>query len=128
VPNADGDLAQFTPKSGTAHFAMVNGGYASTNYVSDGGTGNVDLYKFPSLPYSPTSINAVMANYFAQNSGTGTTSLIPKLKTSGTTISGTTQTLSVGVNTLIQAPFLTDALGSAWTATSVNAMQIGMGD
>ena len=128
VPNADGDLAQFTPKSGTAHFAMVNGGYASTNYVSDGGTGNVDLYKFPSLPYSPTSINAVMANYFAQNSGTGTTSLIPKLKTSGTTISGTTQTLSVGVNTLIQTPFLTDALGSAWTATSVNAMQIGMGD
>ena len=128
VPNADGDLAQFTPKTGTAHYAMVNGGFGSTNYVSDSGTGNVDLYKFPSLPYSPTSINAVVGNYFAQNTGSGTTNLIPKLKTSGTTVSGTTQTLTVGINSLYQAPFITDAGGATWTATSVNAMQLGMGD
>ena len=128
VPNADGDLAQFTPKSGTAHYAMVNGGFGSTNYVSDSGTGNVDLYKFPALPYAPTSINAVVGNYFGQNTGSGTTNLIPKLKTSGTTVSGTTQTLSVGVNSLYQAPFVTDAGGSTWSATSVNAMQLGMGD
>ncbi|WP_398332389.1 hypothetical protein [Vulcanococcus sp.] len=128
VPNADGDLAQFTPKTGTSHYAMVNGGFASTNYVSDSGTGNVDLYKFPALPYSPTSINAVVGNYFAQNTGSGTTSLIPKLKTSGTTVSGATQTLTVGINSLYQAAFLTDAGGSSWSATSVNAMQLGMGD
>jgi hypothetical protein len=128
LPNADGDLAQFTPKTGTLHHPMVTGGYGSTDYVSDSGTGNVDLYKFPALPYSPTSINAVVANYFGQNTGTGTTSLIPKLKTSGTTVSGSTSTLAVGNNTLIQAAFSTDAGGAAWTTTSVNAMQIGMGN
>lgn len=128
VPNADGDLAQFTPKSGTSHYAMVNGGYGSTNYVSDGGTGNVDLYKFPSLSYSPSSINAVVANYYGQNTGSGTTNLIPKLKTSGTTVSGSTQTLTVGNNSLIQSAFVTDAGGFAWTAAAVNAMQVGMGD
>jgi hypothetical protein len=128
VPNADGDLAQFTPKSGTSHFAMVNGGYTSTNYVSDGSTGNVDLYKFPSLAYSPTSINAVVGNYYGQNTGAGSTNLIPKVKTSGTTASGATQTMTVGVNSLLQNAFVTDAGGTAWAASAVNAMQIGMGD
>lgn len=128
LPNADGDLAQFTPKTGTLHYPMVIGGYASTDYVSDSGSGNVDLYKFPALPYSPTSLNAVVANYFGQNTGTGTTSLIPKLKTSGTTVSGATSTLAVGNNTLIQAAFSTDAGGAAWTTTSANSMQIGMGN
>lgn len=128
VPNADGDLAQFTPKTGTSHFAMVNGGYSSTNYVSDSGTGNVDLYKFPSLAYSPTSINAVVGNYYGQNTGAGSTNLIPKVKTSGTTASGTTLTMTVGTNSLLQSGFTTDAGGSAWTSSAVNAMQIGMGD
>jgi hypothetical protein len=128
VPNADGDLTQFTPKTGTSHFAMVNGGYTSTNYVSDGGTGNVDLYKFPTLSYTPTSINAVVGNYYGQNTGAGSTNLIPKVKTSGTTASGTTLTMTVGVNSLLQSAFVTDAGGSAWAASAVNAMQIGMGD
>lgn len=128
LPNADGDLAQFTPKTGTLHYPMLTGGYGSTDYVSDSGTGNVDLYKFPALPYSPTSLSAVVANYFGQNTGTGTTSLIPKLKTSGTTVSGATSTLAVGNNTLIQAAFSTDASGAAWTTPSVNTMQIGMGN
>ncbi|MGV0984393.1 MAG: hypothetical protein ACOYB2_07545 [Limnohabitans sp.] len=128
LPNADGDLAQFTPKTGTSHFAMVNGGYSSTNYVSDTGTGNVDLFKFPALAYTPTSINLVVGYFFGQNTGSGSTSLTPKLKTGGTTISGATQTLPVGTYTVTQAPFLTDAGGAAWTAAAVNAMQIGMGD
>jgi hypothetical protein len=128
VPNADGDLTQFTPKTGTSHYAMVNGGYSSTNYVSDGGTGNVDLYKFPSLSYSPSNINAVVSNLYGQNTGTGTTNLIPKLKTSGTTATGSTLTMTVGVNSLLQNAFLTDAGGSAWTSAAVNAMQVGMGD
>lgn len=128
LPNADGDLTQFTPKTGTSHFAMVNGGYSSTNYVSDTGTGNVDLFKFPALAYTPASINLVVGYFFGQNTGSGSTSLTPKLKTSGTTISGATQTLSVGTYTVTQAPFFTDASGATWTAATVNAMQIGMGD
>ena len=127
VPNADGDLVQFSPKTGTSHFAMVNGGYASTNYVSDTGTGNTELFRFPSLSYSPTSLNAVVGNYFGQNTGSGSTNLIPKLKTSGTTASGSTLTLTVGANSLLQSPFVTDAGGAAWTASAVNAMQLGMG-
>jgi hypothetical protein len=128
VPNADGDLAQFTPKTGTAHYPMVNGGYTSGNYVNDAGTGNIDLYKFPPLSYTPVDVSAVVGNYYGQNSGSGTTSLIPKLKTGTTTVSGTTLTLPVGALALFQAPFTTDASGTAWTASTVNAMQLGMGD
>jgi len=73
-------------------------------------------------------VNAVVGNYYGQNSGSGTTSLIPKLKTGTTTISGTTLTLPVGALALFQSPFMTDASGTAWNAAAVNAMQLGMGD
>jgi hypothetical protein len=128
VPNADGDLVQFTPKSGSVHFVMVSGGYSSTNYVSDAGSGNTELFRYPALPYSPTSINAVVGNYYGQNTGSGTTSLVPKLKTGGTTISGTTLTLPVGTYANFQAVFVTDAAGAAWTASAANSMQLGMGN
>lgn len=128
VPNADGDLTQFTPKTAGAHYLMVNGGYSSTNYVSDSGTGNVDLYKYPALSYSPTTVNAVVANYFAQNSGSGTANLTPVLKTGSTQISGATVPMATNVNTLIQYPWYKDATATAWTAATVGAVQAGIGD
>jgi hypothetical protein len=128
VPNADGDTTQFTPLSGTSHYAMVNGGYASTNYVSDSNTGDIDLYKFPALPYLPAKVNAVVASYWAQNSGGGSATLTPKIKTGGTVGSGTSVSLPTSNNTLIQQTFYTDASGAAWSGSSVNAMQAGMGD
>lgn len=128
VPNADGDLTQFTPKSAGAHYLMVNGGYTSTNYVSDTGTGNVDLYKFPALSYSPATVSAVVATYYGQNPGTGNINLSPVLKTSGTQVSGTAQQLPNGTNAVYSKSWYADASGSAWTTASVNAMQLGIGD
>lgn len=127
-PSADGDFLQFTPSTGTTHFSCVNGAYSGTTYVSDTGTGNTDLYKYPSLAYSPTSVKAVVANYFCQDPGTVSANLIAKIKTSGTVAAGATFVLPLGTNKLYQNPFYTDASGAAWTASSVNAMQLGMGD
>lgn len=127
-PSADGDSTQFSPLTGTAHYAMVNGGYASTNFVSDSNTGDIDLYKFPALPYTPAKVNAVVASYWAQNAGGGQANLTPKIKTGGTVASGSTTPLPTSNNTLVQQTFLTDAGGAGWTGTSVNTMQAGMGD
>lgn len=126
-PNAEGDTDQFTPSTGS-NYSCVSGDYTATTYVSDGSTGNVDLYKYPTLPYNPASISAVVATYYAQNPGTGSANLIAKLKTSGTLISGSTWGLANGANNLYQNIFYADASGAAWTYTSVNAMQVGIGD
>ncbi|MBG1252209.1 hypothetical protein [Burkholderia pseudomallei] len=128
VPNADGDTLQFTPSTAGTHYTCVDGDYTATSYVSDGATGNTDLYKFPSLAYNPANISAVVAQYWGQNPGTGSANLIAKLKTNGTLVSGNTFGLSNGANHLYTNPFYTDASGAAWTATSVNAMQVGLGD
>jgi len=129
TPNGDGASLQFTTNSGTTHYTQVTGGYSSANYVEDGGTGNIDLYDHTDLSYTPSTIKAVVANYWAQNPGTGNPNLIAKLRTGGTTISGSTFVLpSGGVNTLYQNAFYKDAAAAAWTAANVNAMQVGIGD
>jgi hypothetical protein len=127
-PNADGDLTQFTPSTAGTHYNMVNGGYTSANNISDTGTGNTDLYKFPSLPYTPATVNAVIGHYYGQNPGTGSANLIPQLKTGTTTVSGSTDPLANATNKLFQQNWYTDATGAAWTANSVNSMQIGLKD
>lgn len=127
-PNGAGDSAQFTPSTGN-NYAAVNSGYAnSTTFVSDASTGNVDLYAMGDMSYNPATINAVVANYYGQNSGTGTSTLNPKIKTSSTVATNSGITLNVGANKGYQSAFYTDAGSSAWTETSVNAMQMGMGD
>lgn len=128
TPSGQGDLDQYTPSAGL-NYACVNGGFADATYVSDASTGNIDLYRYASLAYIPQNIFAVVGNYYGQNSGgTGTSNLIPKLKTSGITVSGATQVLPSLTNANLQNAFYNDASGSAWTVTNVNNMQLGMGD
>ncbi|WP_316150418.1 hypothetical protein [Cupriavidus sp. BIC8F] len=128
-PAGDSTPSQFTPNSGTTHYTQVNGGWSSANYVQDGGTGNADMYTFGALPFTPTTINAVVQLILAQNPGTASASLIPKLKTGATTSNGATLTLgSGGVNKVSTTVWGVDATGAAWTAANVNAMIAGVGD
>lgn len=129
VPTGDSTPLQFTPDTGTTHFSQITGGYSNTHYVQDGGTGNVDMYTYGSLGFTPTSVYAVVANYWAQNPGSGTSNLIPQLKTGATTVQGTTGTLATGgVNKLVSQTWYQDATSTNWTATTVNSMIIGVGD
>lgn len=129
VPTGDSSPLQFTPDTGTTHYTQVTGGYNNTHYVQDGGTGNVDLYTYGTLGYTPTSVYAVVANYWAQNPGSGTPSLIPQLKTGATTVQGTTGTLPTGgVNKLITQVWYQDATNTNWTTSTANALIVGVGD
>lgn len=128
-PSGDSTPLQFTPDTGTTHYSQITGGFSNAHYVQDGSTGNVDMYTYPSLGYTPATVRAVIANMYAQNPGTGTPSLIPKLKTSSTTVSGTTITLSSGgVNNLYSQVWYQDATNTNWTASTVNSSTVGIGD
>lgn len=127
VPNAAGDSTQFVPSTG-ANYQAVSAAYSVGSSVSDTSTGKLDLYQASDLPIVPAVVDGVFAYYYAGNPGGGTAHLTPKIKTSGTTASGTTVSLANGANNFYPQQFATDAGGSAWTATSINALQIGMAD
>jgi hypothetical protein len=129
-PSAAGASTQFTPSSG-ANYAAVSQAYSGTAYVQDAGSGNTDLYATPGMAYTPLSvINAAVVNVFGINpSGSGSRAITPKLR------SGATPTVASGSSQLLgstaanyQAPFYADALGTAWTQTTINAAQPGIGD
>lgn len=128
TPNAAGDLSEFTPLAG-ANYTNVNSGFAGTGNVSDGTTGKTDLYNFSNLSYTPNEVFCVVGNYYGQNvGGVGTATLIPKIKTAGVTLSGTPQLLPLLNSDNLTEYFYTDASSALWTAVTVNAMQLGMGD
>jgi hypothetical protein len=124
---SNGSTNQYTPSTGS-NYSCINGGLAASTYVSDATTGHVDLYNFASLSYTPSKVNGVSAVYFGQNSGTGTANLIAQLKTGSTLTTGSTQTLTVSSNSILQQIWNADATGTAWTYSTVNGSQYGQGD
>lgn len=127
IPSGAGASTQYTPSTGT-NWSCVAGAYSGTAKVTSMVTGQVDLYTYPNLPIVPSSIYAVVGNYYGQNSGVGSAQNIPKMRTGSTTVSGTASVLPTGTNASSQFAWYADAGGSAWTDTSVNAVQLGMGD
>jgi hypothetical protein len=128
TPTGNGDTDQYTASNGLANYTCVNSGFLGINYVSDTGTGKLDLYTFGTLGYNPVAINGVFANYYGQNSGSGTANLTGELKTGGTLTAGSTTQLSIGANTIVFNSFFKDANGSNWTLANINSMQIGQSD
>lgn len=127
APTSNGDSVQYTPSTGT-NYSCVNQGFSASTNVTDTTTGHVDIYHFLTMAANSYTINTVAMNYYGQNSGSGTASLIPQCKTNLTQTQSSTQTWSVAVNTNHQGFFGVDATGAAWTYSNVNASQFGQGD
>lgn len=131
LPSGDGATLQFTPSTGSTHFNLVNTGWGNTTtWNSDATGGQTDLYSYPALGYSPSTIRAVVANLWGNNPGTATSLMKARMRTGGTTADGSNSiTLgSGGVNAFLQTPFYKDNAAAAWTPANVNAMQMGVGD
>jgi hypothetical protein len=125
-PNAAGDLAQFTPSAG-ANFAVAAQAYAATATLTSATAGQTDLYNTSGMGgFSPASIGALVLNCYADNPAGGTFTEIPKVKSLGTVASNAAIALPATPATT-QSMFYGDSSAAAWTATSVNAAQIGMG-
>lgn len=129
IPNGAGAFAQFTPSAG-ANYACVAQAYSGTAYVEDTSSGNKDTYATAGLGYTPSStINAVVVNVFGLNpAADGTKSIAPVLRSAGLNATGTTHTLPGTPGANYQDAFTLDAGGSAWSASSVNSSQPGIGD
>lgn len=125
-PNSVGDSTQFTASAG-ANYAVASQAWSAAATLTDTGTGTLDLYNVSNTIPDTHGITGVVQTIYAENLGPGTRTVIPKIKSGGTVASGATQTLTAGPVSRRSLSLL-DPSGAAWTPTTVNAMQIGMGD
>jgi len=126
-PTADTATKGWTPNSGTTNFSRVS------EETSDGDTtfnsatvvGTKDLFAIADLPVTPTTIFAVQPVLVARKDNTALSQLCVDVVSGSATVQGAvnslTSTYSYHVDTLVADP----NTGAAWTATAVNALQLG---
>jgi hypothetical protein len=127
-PTADTAQKDFTASTGSDNYAMVDElpVNADTDYVTADINGNADLYTIGSLSGSPASIVAAQVRVVAKKTDTAYRSLKPKLKSSSTVHDGSAVVLGTSYG-LVDMILETDPnTSSAWTATNINAAEIGM--
>lgn len=128
-PNADTAQADFTPSTGSVHYALVaeapdDDGDAT--YVESGTVGHKDLYGYQDLTGTPAAIMAVQLATVARKDDAGGRSLRAVLKSGATTANGATRLLGTSY-ALYDDRFEVDpATGAAWTKAGVDALQAGV--
>lgn len=125
VPNADGSTLQWTPKTGSPHFLMVNDnppdGGATYNSNAPNGTGNIDTYKFPTIGIPSGTVYAVQVLPMLQKSDVGFRSAATVIRQGGINYTGTTQAVADGQYLYYQQVYNLDPTGTPWTVnTAVN--------
>lgn len=130
VPNSDGGASQWTPSTGTAHYACVDdatpGG--DTDYVSDSTVGHRDTYGFPSLPVgSGGTVVGVSVRMWARKDDAGTRTIDGVARISGTNYDNGSALALGAAYAPSEARWLTNpATGTAWTVSQVNGAELGV--
>lgn len=127
LPSGDGNYTQFTPSTGTAHYALVDENPPNTtDYNSSATSGNRDSYTFPDLAgLSSQTIYGVQINAAALKDDAGARSLGTMSRLSSTDKDGAGAALSTAL-VFISEIQETDPASAAWTESNVNAAEFGV--
>lgn len=126
-PNADTATVEWTPSTGTDHYALVDETVDNddTDYVESADVGEIDLWEYPDLA-GITTVNGIQIGTTAKLSDASAFNLITRVH-SGSTDSdnaGVAATSSyVGYCRVLETDPDTASL---WTPSGVNAMQVGV--
>lgn len=124
-PRADGDYTDWTPLTGSDHFAMVDEHQidGDGSYVYDTNVGDKDSYYLDFL--SASTIYAAQLNVGARKGDGALRQIQPLIRQSATDYNGTTATLST--NYVFYSWLMgEDPTSSPWTDTTINGDQFGM--
>jgi len=126
VPTADTADKDWGRSTGSDNYALVDElPFVTTDYVTSATVGDLDLYDFGNLPYTPLTIHAVQTSFFAAKDDAATRAVRARLRSGGTDANGTALGLSA-THVQKQDLYLTDPnTSAAWTASAVNALQAG---
>ena len=127
LPNQAGNYAQWTPSTG-ANFSCVNQNPddGDTTYISTTSTGNLDSYKFASLPFTAGTIKAVWVNIVAKSSDVGVKTVSILSREAGTDYVGSNVITLGNAYSSFGQFYNVDPAGSAWTITNFNNMEFGI--
>lgn len=126
-PTADTATKGFTPNSGSNNFSRVSDATldGDSSYNSATTPGFKDLFDVSDLSVVPSAIFAVQTIFAARKDNTDLSQLCVDIKSGATSVQGGTRTLSTSYNFYTDI-FPTDpATSAAWTASAVNALQLG---
>ncbi len=124
-PNSDGATLNFTPSTGSDHFAVVDEAQASSSdYLSGSNVGDLDLLGLGNLSSSPASIEEVCIVGYLQKTDATARSMALGVKSGATTSDGSNFNLnSSGLRH--ERPLATDPnTSAAWAAAAVDALQL----
>ncbi|MBK9322271.1 MAG: hypothetical protein IPM97_04850 [Bdellovibrionaceae bacterium] len=126
-PAANGSTNQFTPTGVASNWDAVNEQAVDTaTYVSSSTTNHVDKYNVTDLPYSPSVIHAVGVGSMATKTENSARQYRNIVTVGGTTSNGVTASPALNSYYMSQDVFPVAPGGSAWTASDVNSMEIGV--
>lgn len=127
LPSGDGNYTQFTPSTGTAHYATVDESTPNTtdyNYSST--SGDRDSYTFPDLAgLTSQTIYGIQINAAALKSDSGSRSLGTMSRLSGTDKDGSGAALGTSLAYISEIQE-TDPASAAWTEANINAAEFGV--
>lgn len=123
LPNAAGDLTQWTATGAASNFAAVNEAAENgdTSYVADAIVGDYDFYKYPALSSTSASIYAVQAVPWARKDDANVRQVCSSLRIGGANYDGPTRTLSASYQGYPNVWQVNPATGVAFTAADLAA-------
>ena len=131
VPTADGADLQWTPSTGTAHYAVVdeptpNG---DTDYISSAAAGQSDTFTFPALtmPTGYGIVRALQVMVYAKSPVGGVDKIVGLSRIAGVDYPSTPELLVQAVYTGLPALYeVNPATGNPWTLSEINAAEFGL--
>ena len=128
LPEADGGQADFSPSTGTDHYALVDEASPNddTDYVESSTLGHAERYGFAALPALTADVYGVQLNVQAKNPGVGSRSLAGLARAGGVTATGADQALTSAYRNLTQVWEVAPDTEVAWTQAGVNGAEFGV--
>lgn len=128
LPTSDAGTNQWTPSTGTSHFALVDEAVqnGNTDYLSSLTPGNSELFGFQDVPTATTGILGVKSTIVARRDDAGLRQVAQLCKSNATTRVGTTIPLPTSYAFLEENVEQDPNTSAPWTAAGFNAAQFGV--
>lgn len=125
LPDSAGNYAQFTPSTGS-NYQNVDDATADddTTYNSSATVNHIDSFGTASLGVTGT-VKGVSAQVYAKKTDSGTCSLAPFWRISGTDYAGTGIPLGTVYGFVTQLYRVSPATSSAWSTAEINGAEMG---
>lgn len=125
-PVSDAGTNQWTPSSGTDHFAMIDEPLpdGDTTYLSDHTPGHKDLVGLSNLSTTPSKIFGAQTVTLAHKTDAGLVEIRSNLVSGSTTENGHDQTLGLNIGVEFDWNELDPDTGLAWNTSGINALDV----